>query len=248
MMLLRLVSILLLAIALPAGATDFHDRDALVTQLDLGTQASLADAEENLAAAQADLADAQAHGGDVASAQAKVDAAQADVAKAQTQLNGSGPIVAQLSDRQVFALSRALNDSRHNGLAPLALDLALVQRIADEDLSNGQIQQLTHAVELRARFDQHAARFDAKADATGDARFHDRADRTRERGAALEDKFLARVDGSAAASHGAKNAAAEKAHEAADEAAREAAREHGKHAAKEAAREAAQDQAHQHSK
>jgi hypothetical protein len=243
MKLLRFAPVLLLSIPLTAGAADFRDRDALVAQINQGSEASLADAEEALAAAQADLADAQANGGDVAAAQAKVDAAQADVAAAQSQIDGAAPIVAQLTDQQVFALNRALNNAAHNGLAPIQIDPALLQRIADEDLGNREIQQLTQGLELRERFDQHAARFEAKAVASGKPAFHDRADRMRERGAALEEKFLARVDDSAPGSQTASNDAAAKVRDEAGEAAREAAREHGKHAARDAAHQAALDQA-----
>jgi hypothetical protein len=164
--------------------------------------------------AEADLADAQANNGDVAGAQAKVDAAQADVdaaqAKvdsAQAQVGGATGLVDQMSDDQVFALNRALNNAAHNGLGPLAFDPALLQRIIDEDLGTKEIQTLTHAVELHARFDQHADRFDAKADASGDARFSDKADAMRDRGAALEGKFLARLDPSDDAADAAAEAA-----------------------------------------
>jgi hypothetical protein len=241
---LQLAPILLLAIALSANATDFRDRTALAAQLDSGFEVTLANAEESLAraeakltTAEAELADAQANAGDVAAAQAKVDAAQADVdaaqAKvdtAQTQVGGATGLVDQMSDKQVFALNRALNNAAHNGLGPLAFDPALLQRIIDEDLGNREIQALTHAVELHARFDQHADRFDAKADASGDTKFNDKADAMRDRGETLEGKFLARLD----------DPSADAAAEAASDAAREAARE-AKHAAKDAVREAARD-------
>jgi len=246
MRMLQLAPVLLLAVALSASATDFRDRTALAAQLDSGFEVSLANAEESLASAQtkldaaeADLADAQANNGDVAGAQAKVDAAQADidaaqakVDSAQAQVGGATGLVDQMSDDQVFALNRALNNAAHNGLGPLAFDPALLQRIIDEDLGTKEIQTLTHAVELHARFDQHADRFDAKADASGDARFSDKADAMRDRGATLEGKFLARLDPS--------DDAADAAAEAAGDAARDAARE-ARHAAKDAIRDAARD-------
>ena len=234
MRMLQLTPVLLLAVALSASAADFRDRTALATQLDAGFEITLANAEESLASAQskldaaeAELSDAQANGGDVAAAQAKVDAAQADVDAAQAKVDaaqtnvdtGSTALVDQMSDDQVFALNRSLNNAAHNGLGPLAFDPALLQRIIDEDLGNREIQQLTQGVELRARFEANAARFDAKGDS-------DKADAMRERGEALEGKFLARLDDPAA--------------DAAADAAREASRE-AKHAAKEAARDAARD-------
>ena len=252
MRMLQFAPVLLLAIALSANASDFNDRTALAAQLDAGFSVALANAEESLAssqtkldAAKAELADAQANGGDVAAAQAKVDAAQADVDAAQAKVDaantqvtgGSTALVDQMSDSQVFALNRALNNAAHNGLGPLAIDPALLQRIVDEGLGNKEIQTLTQAVELRARFEANAARFDAKAEASGDAKFSDKADAMRVRGAALESKFLARLDAPG-------TAAADAAAEAAGEAAREAARE-AKHAAKDAAHEAVRE-AHAH--
>jgi hypothetical protein len=242
---LQFAPVLLLAIALSANASDFNDRTALAAQLDAGFSVALANAEESLAsaqtkldAAQTELADAQANGGDVAAAQAKVDAAQADVDAAQAKVDaantqvtgGSTALVDQMSDSQVFALNRSLNNAAHNGLGPLAIDSALLQRIIDEGLGNREIQMLTQGVELRARFEANADRFDAKGDA-------EHADQMRERGETLEGQFLARLDDPAA------DVAAREAREAVREAARDA-----KHAAKDAAKEAAQAAAQEHGK
>jgi hypothetical protein len=233
-MLMRLAApVLVLAIALSANAAHFGDRAALIDQIDQGFEVALADAEEALAsaeadleAAQAELADAEANGGDVVAAQAKVDAAQADVdaananvTAATTNVGGATALVDQMSDDQVTALNRSLNNALHNGLAPLVFDTALLQRIIDEGFGTKEIQALTQGLELHARFDQHADRFNAKGDA-------EKADQMRERGAALQTKFLARLDDATA--------------DAARDAAREATRE-AKRAAKEAAREVARE-------
>ena len=239
MKLLQLAPVLSLAIALSAHAAHFGDRAALVDQIDQGFEVALADAEEaladaqtDLADAQAELADAQANGGDVAAAQAKVDAAQADVdaananaTAAQANIGGATALVDQMSDDQVTALNRSLNNAVHNGSAPLVFDTALLQRIIDEGFGKQQIQALTQGMELHARFDAKADKFDAKGDA-------EHADAARERGEALQNKFFARLDDATA--------------DAARDASREAARE-AKRAAKEAAREAARD-AHGHGK
>jgi len=239
MKLLQLAPVLSLAIALSAHAAHFGDRAALVDQIDQGFEVTLADAEEaladaqtDLADAQAELADAQANGGDVAAAQAKVDAAQADVdaananaTAAQANIGGATALVDQMSDDQVTALNRSLNNAVHNGSAPLVFDTALLQRIIDEDFGKQQVQALTQGMELAARFESHANRADAKGHAK-------QAEKMRERGAALQNKFFARLDDATA--------------DAARDASREAARE-AKRAAKEAAREAARD-AHGHGK
>lgn len=233
MKLLQLAPVLSLAIALSANAAHFDDRAGLISQIDQGFEVALADAEQALADAQADLAtaeaelaEAEANGGDVAAAQAKVDAAQADVdaanagvTAASANIGGATALVDQMSDDQVTALNRSLNNAVHNGLAPLVFDTALLQRIIDEGFGKQEIQALTQGLELHARFDQHADRFDAKGDA-------EKADAMRERGAALQSKFFARLDDATA--------------DAARDAAREAARE-AKRAAKEAVREAARE-------
>ena len=169
-----------------------------------------------MAAAQAKVDAAQA---DVDAAQAKVDEAQAKRDTAQTQVGGATGLVDQMSDDQVFALNRSLNNAAHNGLGPLAIDPALLQRIIDEGLDKHSIQTLTKALEMRARFDKNADRFDAKGDA-------EHADQMREKGAALEGKFLARLDDPG---DDAADAAADAAGDAAKAAAREA-----KHAAHDA--------------
>jgi hypothetical protein len=248
MKLLQLSPVLLLAIALSANASNFGDRDTLTATLDSGFEVALANAEETAASAQADLdaaqadldaaqaelADAQANNGDVAAAQAKVDAAQAKVdaaesdldaantgvTDAQANIGGAGALVEQMSDEQVTALNRSLNNAAHNGLGPLAFDVALLQRIIDEDLDQHEIQALTQGLELAARFEKNADRFDAKGDSG-------HADQMRARGEALQAKFFARVDDATA--------------DAAAEAARETARGVAKQAAKEAAREAAKE-------
>src|SRR4030095_5040182 len=79
----------------------------------------------------------------IPTAQAAVDQATTDLAAAQAQTEATVEFVANLSDEQVIALNRALNNTRHNGLQP-DWDLAVLQRIIDEDLSNGEIQQLVH--------------------------------------------------------------------------------------------------------
>src|SRR5258706_2071846 len=101
MTLLRLPRVLSLAIALAASANDFSSRDALINQLDQGTQTSVTDAQKELAAANDQLATAQA---DLAPAQAKLADAQAnngDLAPAQagdSAAQGVGPVAPKQAD------------------------------------------------------------------------------------------------------------------------------------------------------
>jgi len=134
----------------------------------------------------------------------------------------------------VIELNRSLNNAVHSGLT-LDFDLDLLQRIIDEDLGHRDIQTMITALELEARFAQHAARFEAKAEATGNDRFADHAARMEDRGAALREKFLDRID-AADASHEAVN-------EAAGDAVQEVAANEAKQAAHAAAREASHEKA-----
>jgi hypothetical protein len=132
----------------------------------------------------------------VDTAQTTLDEANAAVQAILAEVQGTEEFVAQLDDQQVFAVNRALHNAVQSGLLPLDIDLDLLQRIVAEDFGNREIQALTHAFELEARFERRAARFEAKADATGNDTFQDHADRARAQGAALKEKFLARLDGS----------------------------------------------------
>jgi hypothetical protein len=213
------------AVADATTAADAAAADLAAAQADVDAAA----AAKTTAQAEIDQANAA-----IPTAQAAVDQATTDLAAAQAQTEATVEFVANLSDEQVIALNRALNNTRHNGLQP-DWDLAVLQRIIDEDLSNGEIQQLVHGFELAARFEQHATRFEAKAEATGNDAFLDKADRMRERGQTLQDKFETRI-GAQAAREAAADAAADEvqqvakneAKKAAREAAREAAQEHGK--------------------
>ena len=199
-------------------------RDAAAA--DLATKQAAADeAAAAVVAAQTAIDDANAA---IETQQAKVDTATADLAALQAQAEANEQFVADLSDSQVVALNRSLNNAVHSGLQ-LHFDLDLLQRIIDEDLDNRGIQALTHALELEARFEQHAARFEAKAEATGNDKFLDKADQMRDRGDALKQKFIDKID-----------VAEEAAHEAAREAANTAKREE-RLAVKEARQEAVRD-------
>src|SRR5262249_4889696 len=147
---------------------------------------------------------------------------------------------------QVIALNRALNNVRHNGLHP-DFDLAILQRVIDEDLGNGEIQQLVHALELSARFEANAARFAAKGDDAKAAQMH-------ARGEALQDTSLTRIgahddadnaddESAEAATEAARESARDAAHDAATDEVKHVARNEAKKAAAEVAREAAQENA-----
>jgi hypothetical protein len=127
-----------------------------------------------------------------ASEMTRDDAAEV-VAAINEEIDGTEEFVDGLDDRTVFALNRSLNNAVRTGLLPLDIDLDELNRIVDEDFGNGEIQQLTQAFEVEARFEQLAARFDAKAEATGRDQFAVNADRARNRGQERKDSFLDRI-------------------------------------------------------
>ena len=121
------------------------------------------------------------------------DDAQELVDMINEEIDGTEEFVENLDDRTVFALNRSLNNAVRTGLLPLDIDLDVLNRITDEDLGNGEIQQLTHAFETDARFERLAARFDAKAEASDNDQFASHAERARNKGQERKNSFLDRI-------------------------------------------------------
>ena len=129
-------------------------------------------------------------------------------------LQGQLDFLNVLSPEQVFALNRSLNNAVKSGLVidyTSEANLALLQRIIDEDLNNRQIHFLTKALEQEARFLQIFAR-------TGNPAFQDKAN-------AARTKFLAKIDNTGTPSIDIDNLAAQEARQAARDAAKEARKE-----------------------
>jgi len=174
------------------------------------------------------------------SAEGALDDAQGVVDAINEEIDGTEEFVENLDDKSAFALNRSLNNAVKSGLMPLDIDLDVLQRIIDEDLGNGEIQKLTHAYEMEARFERLAARFDDR-DAE---KFASQADRARSKGQSSRDKFLGQIgDGSGDDESGDEVTAAAKdqANKAAGDAAREIARGKARGHAGEAASAAAKD-------
>lgn len=94
----------------------------------------------------------------------------------------SGQVTAfvdSLSDEQVFALNRSLNNVVNSELE-IEYDMELLQKIVDEDYNKQQINSLTQALEQEARFL-------AKYEETGDDKFLAKAERQKE-------KFLVKTE------------------------------------------------------
>lgn len=109
--------------------------------------------------------------------------------------------LAAMTDAQVAAANRSLNDTRNNGRI-IDLDAATLQDIVDRELAGREIQALTKALEEEAKFEGLAARFDRKYEETGREPFRrnrdralDRAEHKRERFERKVDRFVDRRDG-----------------------------------------------------
>ena len=129
-------------------------------------------------------------------------------------LQGQLDFLNALSPEQVFALNRSLNNAVKSGLVidyTSEANLALLQKIIDEDLDNRQIHFLTKALEQEARFLQIFAR-------TGNPAFQDKAN-------AARTKFLAKIDNTGTPSIDIDNLAAQEARQAARDAAKDARKE-----------------------
>lgn len=248
-----------------AGAdvvADSSDRQQLL-ELFLG------DAPERLESAEQDLLAAQANhegagsGGtateaEIAALEAKLLEAQAALASVLGEINGMTELFAQLSDEQVQALTRSLNNAVSSGLV-LPLDAAMLQRVIDGDYDRQQINALTQGLEQEARFlakrDRVAAlaaergtgesagpvkqmaKFEAKAESEK-SKFFAKIDEPTDPGLLLDDalaaaaKSAAKDAARAAAQDSAKQVAKREARLLAKAAAKDAVKESGKNAAK----------------
>jgi hypothetical protein len=175
--------------------------------------------------------------------------------------------VEAMTDDQVFAMNRSLNNTLSNGLI-LMMGSEDVMRILDENFNAKQINAFTKAFEAEAIFLRQAAKFDEKFAATGKGQFQLNADRAVAKAATEKEKFLGKVDRFAApvvvdprdsdptidpvvsdevlaAARGATRDAEKEAHRLAKAASRDAAKESAKELAKGAAKAQARNDAKQ---
>lgn len=176
-----------------AEEAKFGDRVLLVETLDRHGAAALAGAQGDLADAEQSLADAIAAGD-----QEEVDrltnevipALEAEVVRNENFAANVAAIVAGMSDEQVVALNRALQNTRSNGIVP-TIGLDELQRIVDESFDDRQIHAFVMAYRENAKFLAKADRFDV------DSKQYDRAVAKAQ---SQQDKFMGKVDRFAAAS------------------------------------------------
>ena len=144
--------------------------------------------------------------------------------------------VESLSDEQVFAMNRSLNNAIKSGL-PMVYDMDLLEKIVENDYGKKEINAITKALEQEARFT-------ALAEKTGNEKFLDKS-------LAHKNKFLRKADSSLvdeAVQVSAQQSAKESAKYSAKQASKHSAKMMAKQFAKESAKEIAKGVAKQVSK
>ena len=101
--------------------------------------------------------------------------------------------VNKLSDEQVFALNRSLNNAVNNGLI-VDLNSDYMRALLKGNYNKQQINSLTKALEEEAKFEKLSDKFTSKYDYTGNEKFMDKADMMTDKGERQKDKFLAKID------------------------------------------------------
>lgn len=189
--------------AVDAAVTDgkkFDDPERLEDTL-IGWQEELVDAagDDVVAAEKArdDAIDDGAPQDEIDALQENVDAAEKTLAEAEDNLVKEKEIlpeqIAELTEEQLFALNRSLNNATNNGLI-VDLNSDYMQDLLDGNYNKQQINSLTKALEEEAKFDKLSDKFAAKYDLTGNDKFSDKADMMSLKGDRQKDKFLGKVD------------------------------------------------------
>jgi len=165
----------------------------------------------------------------------------AALALIETELTNTATFVDGLTDEQVFALNRSLNNALSSGLL-VDIDTEDLALIADANKL--QINAFTQAFEQEARFLLKANKFTRKYDESGNEKFLQISERMSTKGENQKVKFLTKMDrfsesASALAGSTAKATAKESAKEAAKNMSKSVAKATAKKAAKAAAKETA---------
>ncbi|MBE9525838.1 MAG: hypothetical protein IME94_02600 [Proteobacteria bacterium] len=102
-------------------------------------------------------------------------------------------LVGVLSDEQVFAMNRSLNNAA-DGKLLVNIDALDLQMVLDGNYNKQQINAFTQSFEQEARFQLKADKFTAKHEETGDDKFLDKADMMFRKGEMQKNKFLTKID------------------------------------------------------
>jgi formaldehyde-activating enzyme involved in methanogenesis len=157
------------------------------------TETLLADDKLAVTEAQAELDKAIASGAsqeEIDALQLKVTTAGENLTSEQTAINEQ---VAQLSDEQVIALNRSLNNAVSSQLN-VNIDSAQIQSILDGNYDNKQINALTKALEEEAKFTALSGKFDQKYEQTGNEKFLEHSERMLDKADTQKEKFLGKIE------------------------------------------------------
>jgi len=169
-----------------ADAAQFSSKEGL-------TETLLADDKLALTQAQAELDKAIASG----ASQEEIDALQLRVTTAGEHLTNEQTAiteqVAQLSDEQVIALNRSLNNAVSSQLN-VNIDSAQIQSILDGNYDNKQINALTKALEEEAKFTALSGKFEQKYEQTGNEKFLGHSERMLDKADSQKEKFLGKIE------------------------------------------------------
>ncbi len=146
---------------------------------------------EEIAALEQQLADAEQT---VATAETDVEAAELNLASAQENQDTQLEQIDELSDEQVFALNRSLNNAVNNNLIGDLDGAFILQSVVEGDYNKLQINSLTKALEEEAKFATFSDKFQAKYDESSNEKFLEISDRMLSRGEMQKEKFLAKID------------------------------------------------------
>ena len=157
------------------------------------TETLLADDKLAVTQAQTELDKAVASG----ASQQEIDALQLKVTTAGENLTSEQTAiteqVAQLSDDQVIALNRSLNNAVSSQLN-VNIDSAQIQSILDGNYDNKQINALTKALEEEAKFTGLSGKFEQKYEETGNEKFLDHSERMLDKADTQKEKFLGKIE------------------------------------------------------
>ena len=185
--------------------------------------------------------------------QKAVDAAQEELDAIAKSIEDLPGLVEQLTEEQLFALNRSLNNATNNGLI-VDLNSEYMEMLIDGEYNKQQINALTKALEEEAKFNKLSDKFADKYELTGKEHFQDKADMMSAKGERQKDKFMAKIDkfdrSGLETDHKdkAKKAARDSAKSAARGASKNSARKEAKRAAKNEAKKVAKENARKNAK
>jgi len=122
--------------------------------------------------------------------QTELDAANANLLAEETAIADQ---LTQLSDEQIFALNRSLNNAVNSQLN-VNIDATNIQAIIDGNYDNRQINALTKALEEEAKFTALSGKFEQKYEESGNEKFLEHSERMLDKADSQKEKFLDKIE------------------------------------------------------